>query len=48
MVKGIRLTVFKEKYADQLMVSFMGHVRADGNLVDAGTHPVKYLEMAGA
>lgn len=49
MVKGIRLTIFKEKYADQLMVGFMGYVRADGNLVDAGTHPVKYLEMgAGA
>lgn len=48
MVKGIRLTIFKEKYASQLMVGFMGYVRADGNLVDAGTHPVKYLEMAGA
>lgn len=48
MVRGIRLTVFKEKYADKLQVGFMGHVRADGNLVDAGTHPVKYLEMAGA
>ena len=49
MVQGIRMTVFKEKYADKLEVGFMGHVRADGNLVDAGTHPVKYLEMgAGA
>lgn len=49
MVQGIRMTVFKEKYADKLQVGFMGHLRADGNLVDAGTHPVKYLEMgAGA
>lgn len=49
LVQGIRMTVFKEKYADKLQVGFMGHVRADGNLVDAGTHPVKYLEMgAGA
>ena len=49
MVQGIRMTVFKEKYADKLEVGFMGHVRADGNLIDAGTHPVKYLEMgAGA
>ena len=49
MVQGIRMTVFKEKYADNLEVGFMGHVRADGNLIDAGTHPVKYLEMgAGA
>ena len=49
MVQGIRMTIFKEKYADKLEVGFMGHVRADGNLVDAGTHPVKYLEMgAGA
>ena len=49
MVQGIRMTIFKEKYADKLEVGFMGHVRADGKLVDAGTHPVKYLEMgAGA
>ena len=49
MVQGIRMTIFKEKYADKLEVGFMGHVRADGNLVAAGTHPVKYLEMgAGA
>lgn len=49
MVQGIRMTIFKEKYADKLEVGFMGHLRADGNLVDAGTHPVKYLEMgAGA
>lgn len=45
MVGGIRLTIFKELYAKSLEVGFMGHVRADGDLIDAGTHPVKYLEM---
>lgn len=45
MVGGIRLTVFREKFADKLEIGFMGHVRADGDLIDAGTHPIKYLEM---
>lgn len=29
-----------ERYADYLQVGFIGFLRADGNLLDAGTHPV--------
>lgn len=32
-----------ERYADNLQVAFMAYVRSDGDLLDAGTHPVKYL-----
>lgn len=29
-----------ERYADYLQVGFIGFMRADGNLLDAGTHPI--------
>jgi HK97 family phage major capsid protein len=36
----LRLT---ERYADYLQVAYIGFLRADSNLVDAGTHPVAVL-----
>lgn len=45
-VKGMMLLRLVERYADYLQVGFMAYMRADGNLVDAGTHPVKKLTMA--
>jgi len=36
----LRLT---ERYADFGQVGFLAFMRADGNLIDAGTHPVKYF-----
>jgi len=42
-VKGETLVVFREKYMDQLQVGFMAYCRYDGNLLDAGTHPVVKL-----
>lgn len=43
IVKDFRIIIFREKYADKLQLGVMGYVRADGNLADAGTHPVKVL-----
>ena len=37
-----------ERFADFGQVSFMGFARYDGNLLDAGTHPVKYFANAAS
>ena len=34
----------QERYADYLQVGYIAFVRADGNLMDAGTHPVSVLQ----
>jgi HK97 family phage major capsid protein len=41
----ISLTLLRldERYADFHQVAFLGYARADGNLLNAGTNPVKYL-----
>jgi len=35
-----------ERYAELGQVAFLGWTRADGDLLDAGTNPVKYLTLA--
>lgn len=35
-----------ERFADKLQVGFVGFMRSDGDLVDAGTNPVKHLVQA--
>lgn len=40
----ITLVRLNERYADNLQVGFFAFVRADGNLIDAGTNPVKYYQ----
>ena len=35
-----------ERFADKLQVGFIGFLRSDGDLVDAGTNPVKHLVQA--
>lgn len=37
-----------ERFADYGQVAFIGFARYDGQLVDAGTHPVKYLVQAAS
>ena len=39
----LRLT---ERYADYGQVAFIGFARYDGNLLDAGTHPISYIQQA--
>lgn len=41
-VAGLRLVRLDERYADLDQVAFLAFMRCDGNLLDAGTHPVKY------
>ena len=43
-VKGYVTMRLTERYADYLQVGFLSAERADGNLVDAGTHPVALLQ----
>jgi HK97 family phage major capsid protein len=42
-VKELAIVRLSERYAEYGQVAFIGFARYDGNLLDAGTHPVKYL-----
>lgn len=42
-VKGIRMKRLTERYADEDVEGFVAFLRTDGNLLDAGTHPVKRM-----
>lgn len=44
-VKEMSILVLRERYADYGQVAFIGFSRYDGNLIDAGTHPVSYLQQ---
>jgi HK97 family phage major capsid protein len=43
-VREVTLLRLEERYADFHQVGFLAFARADGNLLDAGTHPVKYYQ----
>lgn len=42
-VREVRLVRFDERYADYDQVGFTAFARGDGDLKDAGTHPVYYM-----
>jgi HK97 family phage major capsid protein len=42
-VVNVTLLRLDERYADYHQVAFLAFARSDGNLLDAGTHPVKYM-----
>lgn len=42
----VRLRRLVERYADQDQEGFVAFMRSDSTLIDAGTHPLKYLQMA--
>jgi HK97 family phage major capsid protein len=42
-VKELSILRLNERYADLYQTAFIGFARFDGALIDAGTHPVKYL-----
>lgn len=44
-VLDIQLVVLRERYAEQRLVGIFAFSRHDGDLLDAGTHPIKYLAM---
>jgi len=44
IVRDVTMLRLTERYADYLQVGFIGFMRADGKLLDAGTNPVKYYQ----
>jgi len=44
-VRDVTLVRLDERYAELGVVAFLAFSRHDGDLLDAGTHPVKYLTM---
>jgi HK97 family phage major capsid protein len=44
-ITGARVLRLVERYADYNQIGFVAFQRWDGALIDAGTHPVKYLQM---
>lgn len=47
-VLGVTVMRLTERYADYHQVGFLAFSRHDGDLLDAGTHPVKYYQHAAA
>ena len=47
-VKELAIVRLSERFADYGQVAFIGFARYDGQLMDAGTHPVKYLVQAAS
>lgn len=47
-VRGIRLYRLEERYRDSDQDGFVAFLRQDGNLLDAGVAPVKYLQQAAS
>ena len=44
-IKGITLVRLDERYAEFLRTGFFAYARYDGDLLDAGTNPVKFLTL---
>ncbi|MDP9010780.1 MAG: phage major capsid protein [Pseudomonadota bacterium] len=47
-VAGVQILRLTERYADFNQVGFLAFQRWDGQLVDAGTHPIKYLQQSSS
>lgn len=45
-VAGVQVLRLTERYADFNQTGFVAFQRWDGNLIDAGTHPIKYLQQS--
>lgn len=45
-VKELGVLTLNERFADYGQVAYIGFARYDGNLLDAGTRPVNYLQQA--
>jgi HK97 family phage major capsid protein len=43
---NVTVTVLRERYAEYFQTGVVTFMRFDGNLIDAGTNPVKYLAQA--
>jgi HK97 family phage major capsid protein len=47
-VRELAVIRLVERFADYGQVAFLGFARYDGNLLDAGTHPIRFLVQAAA
>lgn len=47
-VAGMQILRLDERYADVNQVAFLAFQRWDGQLIDAGTHPIKYLQQSAS
>ena len=47
-VAGVQVLRLVERYADFNQTGFLAFQRWDGQLVDAGTHPIKYFQHAAS
>lgn len=47
-VAGAQLRRLTERYAEANQVGFVAFQRWDGQLIDAGTHPIKYLQQSSS
>lgn len=47
-VKELGVMTLRERFADYGQIAMLGFARYDGNLLDAGTHPVSYLQQAAS
>lgn len=45
-VSGVQILRLTERFADYNQTAFLAFQRWDGQLVDAGTHPIKYLQQS--
>lgn len=45
-VRDVTLVRLNERYADYHQVGFLAFARSDGDLLDAGTHPVKHMAQS--
>ena len=48
LVSGTQLLVLRERYADYLQVGYVAFQRFDGNLIDAGTHPIALFQQSAS
>lgn len=47
-VQGMIVLRLEERYADYLQTGFLAFSRCDGNLIDAGTNPIKHYANSGS
>jgi HK97 family phage major capsid protein len=45
-LRQLQLVRMQERFIDALQIGLLAFQRFDGNVVDAGTHPIKYLQQA--
>lgn len=42
-IRGMQMVRLSERYAEKFQVGFLGYVRADGRMINAGSNPIRHL-----